>query len=67
MSIGSNVKDRREKQGLTQAQLARITRVATTTISSIEVNYRLPSVKVAKRLAGALHCTVDALLKELEG
>ncbi|MGI6120272.1 MAG: helix-turn-helix transcriptional regulator [Desulfosporosinus sp.] len=66
MAIGSNVKARREQRGLTQEELAKIAGVATTTISSIEVDYRLPSVKVAKKLARALRCSVDQLLKELE-
>jgi transcriptional regulator with XRE-family HTH domain len=67
MTIGSNVKRFRHQHGLTQEELGIRTGMAKTTISSIEVDYRLPSVKVVKKLAKALHCTTDELLFEKGG
>lgn len=64
MSIGQNVKAYRIKRGLNQRELALITELANSTISDIERDTKMPSVKVLRKLAKALHCTTDDLLKE---
>lgn len=64
MSIGNNVKTYRAKRGLTQAELALITELASSTISDIERDSKAPSVKVVKKLSKALHCTANDLLKD---
>jgi transcriptional regulator with XRE-family HTH domain len=64
MSIGNNVKKYRTVRKLNQRELALITELAPSTISDIERNVKMPSVKVLMKLAKALHCTTDDLLKE---
>jgi transcriptional regulator with XRE-family HTH domain len=63
MSIGHRVRKRREIRGLTQHELAAITGIAQTLISRIErgVNTN-PGAEVLKRLAIALHCSIDYLV-----
>jgi transcriptional regulator with XRE-family HTH domain len=64
VSIGKNVKKYRTERGLNQRELALITGFANSTISDIERDAKMPSVKVLLRLSKALHCSVDDLLKE---
>jgi len=64
MSIGSKLKELRERQGLTQAQLAALAGLEQSHISLIE-NGRRPKVAavVVARLAQALGVSVDTLLE----
>jgi len=64
MSFGENVRAYRIKRGLDQRELALIIGVAGPTISNIERNIKNPSLKTSEKLAHALRCTVDDLLKE---
>lgn len=64
VEIGNNVREYRARRGLTQEEVALITELAKSTISDIERGSKNPSVKVAKKLAKVLHCTVDELLKD---
>jgi putative transcriptional regulator len=61
----NNIKDERQKKGLTQIQLAEMVGVSRQTIFSIEVNKYLPSVLLSIKLAKALGKTVEELF-ELE-
>lgn len=49
-----NVKEARERKGLTQNAVAEMTHIAQNSYSSIENGKRKPSVKVAKRIAAVL-------------
>lgn len=64
IEIGNNVKAYRAKRGLTQEELALITELAKSTISDIERGSKNPSIRVAKKLAKALHCSMDELVKD---
>ena len=64
MGFGENVRAYRLKRGLEQKELALILGLAGPTISNIERNVKNPSLKTSERIAKALHCTVDDLLKE---
>lgn len=56
----------REQKGLSQEQLAWKSTVSRQTISEIELERRIPSVKTALLLAKALECTVEDIFS-LEG
>lgn len=49
--------------GMSQEQLARISKVSRHTISEIELHKRIPSVKTALILAKTLHCSVEDIFK----
>ena len=54
MSLGLRIKTLRRSKGLTQKSLAELVNVSRIYIQSLECNRRLPSMKLLKRLAGAL-------------
>ena len=64
MAIGERVRRRREYLGLSQQDLAELTHMPQTIISRIErgVN-KNPGAAVLRRLATALHCSIDWLLE----
>ena len=59
-----SIREIREKEGLTQKELAQRTGLAELTIWRYEANERVPSVTNAIKLAKALNCTVDDLVRE---
>ncbi|MCI1893027.1 MAG: helix-turn-helix domain-containing protein [Schleiferilactobacillus harbinensis] len=59
-----NLREEREKAGLTQAQLSDKSGVPQTTISGIENSGKKPNVVAAHRLADALGVTMEELLVE---
>lgn len=59
MSIGENIKDKREKLGITQLELAEAACVSNAMISQIEGNIKVPSLPVAFRIADKLGCRVE--------
>lgn len=59
MSIGENIKVRREKLGITQLELAEAACVSGAMISQIEGNIKAPSLPVAFRIADKLRCRVE--------
>jgi putative transcriptional regulator len=62
MTLAKNLlKDRREKQGLTQEKLATIVHVSRQTIISIEVGRYIPSLELALKFAQVFHCQVEDL------
>lgn len=63
-TIGKNIRALRQLQGVTQTKLAERVGVASAYISQIESTIRVPSVRVAHRIAEALGTTVGALLGE---
>ena len=62
MSIGNNVRRRREQKGMTCADLAKASNVTTSMISHIETGRKKPSVDTLVAIAGALLCKVDDLV-----
>lgn len=61
--IGTNVRNKREEKNMTQVELAEAVEAIQSTISGIETGARQPSVDMLVRLAVALDCTVDELLR----
>jgi putative transcriptional regulator len=62
MSLAKNLlKDRREKQGLTQEKLAEKVHVSRQTIISIEVGRYVPSLELALKFAHVFLCQVEDL------
>ena len=53
----------REKNGLTQTQLANMCGVSQQSISKVEKGNGLPSLKLASAIANALGCTMDELFE----
>lgn len=63
MSMGDRIKQRREQLGLSQQQLADITRMRQNIISRLEHgDTPNPGADVLKRLALALRCSIDWLV-----
>ena len=63
-SIGENVRDYRKKRGLEQRELALITELSGPTISNIERNVKMPSIKTLAKIARVLHCSVSDLMQD---
>ncbi|MDM7266510.1 MAG: helix-turn-helix transcriptional regulator [Aquificaceae bacterium] len=62
----NRVREYRQRLGLSQEELSRITGIPRTTISSIESGSVMPSVDYALRLARALGCSVEELFSQEE-
>ena len=59
--LENRLKELREAQGLTQAQLADLIGVSRKTVNTVENGVFVPSTIVALKLAGALGCRVEDL------
>lgn len=59
MRVKNNLWQRREQMGLSQRELWRKSTVSRHTISEIELDKRIPSLKTALLLARALECNVE--------
>lgn len=67
LDIGVRVRERRERLGVTQTQLAKVTGVSATSISNIENGYSRLGPKRAATLAVALGCSGEDLLNVTDG
>jgi transcriptional regulator with XRE-family HTH domain len=63
MSLGLRIKTLRKAKSLTQQQLADLVDVSRIYIQALESNRRLPSMKLLRRLAGALDVRVADLVQ----
>lgn len=62
-SVGENIREQRNRLGMTQEELGALTRFGVTRISDLERNrYRQPDTKTLVALAQALGCSIDDLL-----
>ena len=66
MGIGNKIKQYREKNKMTQKDIAEILEVEAGTISKYESGMIEPNIESLKRLADTFHVTVDELIKEDE-
>ena len=66
MGIGNKIKKYREKNKMTQKDIAEILEVEAGTISKYESGMIKPNIESLKRLADNFHITVDELIKEDE-
>lgn len=64
MSIGKNIRNRREEFGLDQSELAERVGVSQTMISHIEKDRKNPSIGLLADIAKVLNCTMDELVHE---
>ena len=64
MNIGINIKNRRLAAGMSQKALAEAAGISQPFVFDIERENRSPSEDTAQRIAAALNCTVDDLLRE---
>jgi putative molybdopterin biosynthesis protein len=59
--VFNHLADRRNKQGLSQAELAKQAGITRQAIYAIEANHYLPSTQISLKLADVLHCAVEDL------
>ena len=59
--LGNRIREARDAQGLTQAELAERIGVSRKTVNTVENGVFIPSTVVALKLAGALGCAVEEL------
>lgn len=64
MSIGENIKSLREKNGLTQEQLAEKLCVTRPFITQIERGTKTPSLPLGKAIADIFNCSIEELFKK---
>ena len=63
-TIGDKIKQLRNKQGITQDELARKSDLPYTTLTKIETNViTKPSIQTVSKIAQALGITIDSLMK----
>lgn len=65
--VGNRIKELREKAGISQVELARRARMASTNLNSIEHGRLAPWPKVKRRLARALKTTEADLFPTEQG
>jgi transcriptional regulator with XRE-family HTH domain len=65
--LASNVRFVRERRGLTQAQLAKVSGVPRSTIANLETGAANPTLSVLTRIARALELSVEELLSAPRG
>lgn len=64
MSVGQNIRTRRENAGLSQAYVAEQAGVSQAMLCQIERGTKNPSLQVAAEIAAVLCCQLDELLKD---
>ena len=65
--MGSFLQTERKQMGMTQAELSEKLNVSPQAVSNWERGETLPDVSILLDLAGALHCSVDAILSGGKG
>lgn len=67
MKYGEAIKELRTRAGLTQIELAEKTGITQAAISYYESNEKIPNVKTADKIAGALGVTLNDIMNMVEG
>ncbi|MCI9418194.1 MAG: helix-turn-helix transcriptional regulator [Eubacterium sp.] len=62
MSVGENIRNARQKAGLTQAYLAELAGVTQAMLCQIERGTKNPSLQLGAEIAKILNCSLDSLL-----
>ncbi|MDE5741346.1 MAG: helix-turn-helix domain-containing protein [Oscillospiraceae bacterium] len=62
MTLGENIRRKRLEYDIEQQELAQRVGIKNAMLCLIEHNKRKPSLDTLKKLADALHCSVDELL-----
>lgn len=64
MSIGENIKARREAAGMTQARLAEAVGVSVPMICQIERGTKVPSLPLGAQIAACVGCKLEDLIEK---
>ncbi len=64
MSVGENIRVRRQTLGLSQTELATAVGIRQPMIAQIERNTKNPSLQIGKEIARVLQCSMDDLVEE---
>lgn len=64
MNIGMNIKNRREKLGITQKQMAEKLSLAQPMIAQIERGTKIPNMILGLAIARMLGCTMEDLVED---
>jgi transcriptional regulator with XRE-family HTH domain len=62
VSVGENIRNARQKAGLTQAYLAELAGVTQAMLCQIERGTKNPSLQLGAEIAKILNCSLDSLL-----
>lgn len=62
-TLGKRIREYRSKRGLQQQELALILGISGPMVSNIEHDVKVPSLKTLVKIAHALHCSIDDLVK----
>jgi transcriptional regulator with XRE-family HTH domain len=65
MGIEKNLKNIRKNKGISQRELAALIGVTPQMISKIETNSNMPAFKTLVKIAEALKCSIDELVREV--
>lgn len=65
MSIGENIKTRRQSIGMTQEELARAVGTGRSMVAQIERGSKIPNMMLGRDIARALGCGMEKLLEEV--
>lgn len=57
----NSIKERREKRGLTQEEVAQKLGVTRTAVAKWESGQAMPRARLLKKLSGILRCKIDAI------
>lgn len=64
MSVGENIRARREAAGLSQEYVARLAGISQAMLCQIERGTKNPSLQVGKEISAVLCCKLDDLLDD---
>lgn len=64
VSLGENIRNRREKCGITQQELSKQVMCTQSMLCQIERGSKVPTILLAGEIAKALDCSVDELLNQ---
>jgi len=65
MTFGQIIRSRRNSKGFSQRYVSTKTKIPQTTLSDWETDKSLPNVVEAYKIASALGCSLNALVKDL--
>lgn len=64
MSVGVNIKEKRQSLGMTQESLANALGIGRSMIAQIERGSKIPNLMLGRDIARVLQCDLEELVKE---
>ncbi len=64
MSVGKNIRIRREERRLSQKEMAKMTGISQAMLCQIERGTKNPSIQIGKEIADILGCSMEDLLAD---